>query len=50
MKQKLVEFNEFLENKKIAVIGAGVSNVPLIQILYESELDVTVFDKKDDEI
>ncbi len=47
MKQKLVEFNEFLENKKIAVIGAGVSNVPLIQILYESELDVTVFDKKE---
>ena len=47
MNQKLKKFNEFLKNKKIAVIGVGVSNIPLIKELVQHDFDVTVFDKKD---
>ena len=44
--EKFEEFNEYLKEKKIAVIGAGVSNVPLIEVLCQNHNDVTVFDKK----
>ena len=43
---KLLEFNEFLENKKVAIIGLGVSNIPLIDYLRERKAKVTVFDKR----
>ena len=44
--KKLEEFNEFLKNRKIAVIGLGVSNLPLLDYLYEKNAKVTVFDKR----
>ena len=47
MNQKLKEFNDFLKNKKIAIIGIGVSNLPLIEILGKESLDICVFDKKE---
>ena len=47
MNQKLKEFNNFLKNKKIAIIGIGVSNIPLIEILGKESLDICVFDKKE---
>lgn len=47
MNEKLKSFNEYLKNKKIAIIGAGVSNIPLIEILKNKNYDITVFDKKE---
>ena len=43
MNKKLEEFNERLKNSKIAIIGVGVSNLPLLDYLYELNCDVTVF-------
>ena len=45
-------FQEFLKNltkQKIAIIGAGVSNVPLIQKLVSLNCDLTLFDQKEEE-
>lgn len=47
MNKKYQEFIAKLKKKKIAVIGAGVSNIPLIKILHQEQCDITVFDKKD---
>lgn len=44
--EKLIEFNNYLKNRKIAVIGLGVSNVPLIDYLRKQKANVTVFDKR----
>ena len=38
-----------LKNKKIAVIGLGVSNIPLIDYLKEKQADVTVFDDREED-
>lgn len=43
---KLEEFNKFLENRKVAVIGLGVSNIPLLDYLHDKKAKVTVFDKR----
>ena len=32
--EKLQEFNNYIKNKKVAIIGLGVSNIPLIDYLY----------------
>ena len=37
------------KNKKVAVIGLGVSNIPLIDYLKEKQADVTVFDDREEE-
>ena len=47
MNEKLKSFNEYLKNKKIAIIGAGESNIPLIEILKNKNYDITIFDKKE---
>lgn len=44
--EKLLEFERFLINKKVAIIGLGVSNFPLIDYLYERHVNVVVFDEK----
>lgn len=44
--EKLIEFNRFLQNGKVAVIGLGVSNLPLIDYLYDLRAGVTVFDNR----
>ena len=44
-------FQEFLKNltkQKIAIIGAGVSNIPLIQKLVSLNCDLTLFDQKEE--
>ncbi len=46
LNQKLDEFNEYLKNRKVAIIGLGVSNIPLIDYLRKYKADVTVFDKR----
>ena len=45
--EKLVEFNNYLKGRKVAVIGLGVSNIPLIDYLHDLKSDVTVFDGKE---
>ena len=47
--KKLVEFNNKLKKSKIALIGLGVSNIPLLDYLYELNCNVEIFsDKKID--
>ena len=43
MNKKLTEFNNKLKNSKIAIIGLGVSNIPLLDYLYDLKCDVTIF-------
>lgn len=43
----LYEYIESIKNRTIAVIGAGVSNMPLIRLLLENGCDVTVCDKRE---
>ncbi len=50
MNKKLEEFNEQLKNSKIAIIGLGVSNLPLLDYLYELSCDVTIFSDKKIEV
>lgn len=44
--KKLKEFNEYIRFRKVAVIGLGVSNIPLLDYLYEKKAQVTVFDER----
>ena len=43
--EKLIEFNQYLAGRKVAIIGLGVSNLPLIDYLYQLKAKVTVFDQ-----
>lgn len=45
--KKLIDFNNKLKKSKIAIIGLGVSNIPLIKYLNDLGADVTVFEKKE---
>ena len=47
--KKLEEFNKNLFNKKVAIIGLGVSNIPLIDYMYDKKAKVTVFDDREEE-
>ena len=42
----LKEYVDSIKEKRIAVLGAGVSNMPLIRLLLQSGCDVTVCDKR----
>ena len=42
----LSEYVQSIRDKRIAVIGAGVSNMPLIRLLLENGCNVTVCDKR----
>ncbi len=44
---KLEEFNSYLDGKRVAVIGLGVSNIPLIEYLHEVGSETVVFDNKE---
>ena len=44
---KLIEFNKYLNKRKVAIIGLGVSNIPLLDYLYNNNARVTVFDDKE---
>ncbi|WP_195989901.1 UDP-N-acetylmuramoyl-L-alanine--D-glutamate ligase [Clostridium sp. D53t1_180928_C8] len=43
------EFKNFINGKKVAVVGIGVSNIPLINFLVKLGADVTGFDIKSEE-
>ena len=44
---KLIEFEKYIKYKKVAIIGLGVSNIPLIDYLHEKKANVMVFDGRD---
>ena len=44
--QKLEEFERYIRNRKVAIIGLGVSNIPLIDYFTEKGSIVTVFDNR----
>ena len=46
MKRNFSEFKEYIDGKKVAVVGIGVSNIPLINFLLKLGAEVTAFDKK----
>ena len=45
--KKLEEFNNYIKGKKVAIIGLGVSNIPLIDELYKLGANITLFNNKD---
>ena len=46
--EKLEKFEKNLTSQKVAVIGLGVSNIPLIDYLHQKRADVTVFDDREE--
>ncbi|MGL5764603.1 MAG: UDP-N-acetylmuramoyl-L-alanine--D-glutamate ligase [Sarcina sp.] len=49
MKKDFNEFKSFVKGKKVAVVGMGVSNVPLINSLVNLGANVTGFDMREEE-
>ncbi len=47
--EKAIIYKEFLQGKKATVIGAGISNIPLIGFLLDNGCKVNVRDKKERE-
>lgn len=45
--KRLQEFEDYIRFRKIAVIGLGVSNLPLLDYLYEKKARVTIFDSRE---
>lgn len=45
--KKLEEFENYIKGRKVAIIGIGVSNIPLLDYFYQLHAYVTVFDKKE---
>ena len=46
--KKLVDFENFIKSKNVAIIGLGVSNIPLIDYMYEKNAKVTIFDNREE--
>ena len=46
---KLEKFNNWIKNKKVAIIGLGVSNAPLIDYMQKLQANLTVFDNRAEE-
>lgn len=44
--KKLEQFNKFASNKKIAIIGLGVSNLPLLDYFHNLACKISVFDNR----
>ncbi len=44
--EKLEEFNNYIKNKKVAIIGLGVSNIPLLDYLHNLGSKIMVFNNK----
>lgn len=49
LNNKLDNFKSNIKNKKVAVLGIGVSHTPLIKYLYNLGVDITAFDKSDED-
>ena len=46
--EKLEEFNRSLKNKNVAIIGLGVSNMPLLSYMKDKKANVTIFAETDE--
>ena len=46
---KLEEFEKYMEGKKVAIIGLGVSNIPLLDYFYQTKSEISVFDNRNQE-
>lgn len=44
--KKLEEFNNYIKNKKVALIGLGLSNIPLIDYLHNLGSKIVLFNNK----
>ena len=44
---KLEEFNNYLDGRRVAIIGLGVSNIPLIEYMHEVGAETVIFDQRD---
>ena len=44
--KELIELNQYLKNRKVAIIGLGVSNIPLLDYMHKVGAKVTVFDNR----
>jgi len=44
--KKLEEFNNYIKNKKVAIIGLGISNIPLIDYLHKLGSNIMLFNNK----
>ncbi|MDD6794532.1 MAG: UDP-N-acetylmuramoyl-L-alanine--D-glutamate ligase [Clostridiaceae bacterium] len=49
MRKSFDEFKTFIKDRNVAVVGIGVSNIPLINFLVDLGARVTAFDKKSEE-
>ena len=47
MRQSFREYLHSIEGKRVAVLGIGVSNLPLIHMLLHAGIKVTACDKRD---
>ena len=47
--KKLDEFENYIRGKRVAIIGLGVSNLPLLEYMYDKKANVTIFDEKNEE-
>ena len=47
--ERLKEFEQYIQGRKVAIIGLGVSNIPLIDYFYKLGAFVSVFDKREKE-
>lgn len=45
--EKLIELNKFLQKSRVAIIGLGVSNIPLLDYMHNLNANVTVFDDRE---
>ncbi len=46
---KIEDYRTYISNKNIAVIGIGISNIPLIKFLMKSDINLIAFDKRSKE-
>lgn len=46
--EKLQEFETYVTGKKVAIIGLGVSNIPLLDYFHDLQCKVSVFDKREE--
>ena len=45
--EKLKEFEKYIRARKVAIIGLGVSNLPLIDYFYNKMAKITLFDSRE---
>ena len=44
--EKLKEFNDYIRFRKVGIIGLGVSNLPLLDYMFQKKARVTIFDER----